>query len=68
MDLEVSTYIARQRLEEARQLAARWHLVESARPPRQPFRVALGLALIRLGRTLAAQGPGQARTADRAAA
>ena len=68
MDLEVSTYLARHRLEEARKVAARWHLVHSITPERQPLRVTLGLALIRLGRALAAQGPRQARTVDRAAA
>lgn len=42
--------LVRERLAEARALAERWAPIDSVRPPRQPARVALGLALIRLGR------------------
>lgn len=68
MDPEFAAYLVWERLREARARAAHWHLVESLRPPRRPVRVAVGLALIRLGRALAAKGPARAGAPDRAPA
>jgi hypothetical protein len=45
--------LVRQRLAEAEATATRLALVAKASPPRAPLRVALGSALIRLGRRLA---------------
>ena len=44
--------LVRQRLAEARALAARAALLDSVRPPRRKLRVAVGLALIRIGQGL----------------
>ena len=68
MDLQMESSLARERLDEARAFAARWHLVASLRPERRPARVVVGLALIRLGRMLAAREPRPAGAPDRAAA
>ena len=45
--------IAKDRLTEARAMATRARLMGSTRPTPDPLRVALGLALIRVGRSLA---------------
>jgi hypothetical protein len=68
MDLELAGYLAADRLKEARRRAAHWHLVDSLRPARRPVRVAVGLALIRLGRALAAKESARAGSPDRATA
>jgi len=47
--------IGKDRLDEARAMAAQSRLMGSTRPTPDPLRVALGLALIRLGRALAGQ-------------
>ncbi len=47
--------IGKDRLAEARAMAARARLMGSTRPTPDPLRVALGLALIRVGRALAGQ-------------
>jgi hypothetical protein len=47
--------IGKDRLAEARAMAAQARLMGSTRPTLGPFRVALGLALIRLGHALAGQ-------------
>lgn len=47
--------IAKDRLAEARAMAAQARLMGSSRPSPSPWRVALGLALIRVGRSLAGQ-------------
>jgi hypothetical protein len=47
--------IGKDRLDEARAMAAQARLMASARPTPDPLRVALGLALIRVGRALAGQ-------------
>ena len=58
--------IGKDRLDEARAMAAQARLMGSTRPTPDPLRVILGLALIRLGRALAGQavksstGPRQA--------
>jgi hypothetical protein len=45
--------LARERILEARAMAARHALVRSLAPARRPMRVALGYALIRVGRWVA---------------
>jgi hypothetical protein len=52
MNAHLFEQLARERLTEARAEAARLALVRALRPAR-PFRVVLGLALIRVGRWLA---------------
>jgi hypothetical protein len=47
--------IGKDRLAEARAIAANARLMGSMRPTPAPLRVALGLALIRVGRSLAGQ-------------
>jgi len=47
--------IAKDRLDEARAMATQARLMGSTRPTPDPLRVALGLALIRVGRSLAGQ-------------
>ena len=47
--------IGKDRLNEARAMAAQARLMGSTRPTPAPLRVALGLGLIRLGRALAGQ-------------
>ena len=49
MNLYVLEVTARHHLSERRAEAARYLLAKAAAPPRTPLRVALGLALIRLG-------------------
>lgn len=56
---------AKDRLNEAREMAAQARLVGSTRPP---LRVALGLALIRAGRSLAGQAARRATSTRRATA
>ena len=71
MDL-INYYLAEQigkdRLAEARAIAAQARLMGSARPTPDPLRVALGLALIRLGRALAGQAVKNATGPRRATA
>jgi hypothetical protein len=54
MDLNVYSveWLARERLADARARTAREAWLRSPRPPRQPWRVTLGLALIGLGRRI----------------
>jgi hypothetical protein len=47
--------IAKDRLNEAREMARRARLMDGAHATPRPLRVALGLALIRVGRSLAGQ-------------
>ena len=56
------------RLDEARAMAAQSRLMGSTRPTPDPLRVALGLALIRLGRALAGQAVKNATGPRRATA
>jgi hypothetical protein len=67
MDMNVyfAEWLIKERLAEARAAGARDALFHAHRPPRQPMRVALGLALIRLGRRLQS---GRPSTADPLAA
>ena len=55
MNYYLAQQIAKDRLNEARAMAAQARLMGSTRPTPDPLRVALGLALIRVGRALAGQ-------------
>ena len=68
MNYYLAEQIAKDRLNEARAMAAQARLMGSARPTPDPLRVALGLALIRLGRALAGQAVKTATGPRRAAA
>jgi len=60
--------IGKDRLDEARAMAAHARLMGSVRPAPEPVRVVLGLALIRLGRALAGQAVKNATGPRRATA
>ena len=60
--------IAKDRLNEARAMAAQARLMGNADPGPDPLRVALGLALIRLGRSLAGRASKTAARPRRATA
>ena len=60
--------IAKDRLTEARAMAAQARLMGSTRPTPDPLRIALGLALIRVGRALAGQAVTNATGPRRATA
>jgi len=62
LNYHLAEQIAKDRLNEARALAAQARLMDSVRPTPYPLRVAVGLALIRIGRSLAGQA---AKTAAR---
>ncbi len=68
MNTHLQECLVRERLNEARALAARNRLVRSLRTARLPVRVFVGLALIRLGRFLAGGAPSSASQPDRATA
>jgi hypothetical protein len=50
-------HLVRERLEEARAMAAQARLIRELRPVRRPVRVTVGIALIKVGRWLAGQAP-----------
>jgi hypothetical protein len=56
MNIYLEELLARERMREARAIAARHALVESLGPLRRPIRVAFGHALIRVGRRVAGRG------------
>ncbi|HEV8440743.1 MAG TPA: hypothetical protein VGT40_21870 [Methylomirabilota bacterium] len=60
--------LVRERLDEARALAAQSALVRSLRPMRRPVRVTVGLALIRVGHLVAGRAPRRAGATRRAMA
>ncbi len=60
MNTHLDLQLARERLDEARATAAQWALVRSLQPARRPVRVAVGLALIRIGHWLAGRAPRRA--------
>jgi hypothetical protein len=67
MNYHVAEQIARDRLREARQIAAQAYLVRDLPRTSEPLRVTVGLGLIRMGRWLA--GPvAKRQTARRVAA
>jgi len=59
---------AKDRLNEAREIAAQARLAAMASPAPEPFRVVVGLALIRLGRSLAGHSAKGANSPRRATA
>ena len=60
MDTHLQLQLAKERLDEARAMAAHWALIRSLRPARRPVRVAVGLALIKIGHWLAGRAPRRA--------
>ncbi len=60
MHVYLDEQVVRERLDEARADAARQALIRSLRPVRRPMRVALGLALIRVGHWVAGRAPRRA--------
>jgi hypothetical protein len=59
---------AKDRLNEAREIAAQARLAAMASPAPEPLRVVVGLALIRLGRSLAGDNSKRANSPRRATA
>ena len=68
MNMYLQEQLVRDRLDEARAMAARHAVVRSLRPARRPVRVTLGLTLIRAGHWLAGRAPRRAGQPRRAAA
>jgi len=64
MDMNVyfAEWLIKERLAEARAAGARDALLHAHRAPRQPMRIALGLALIRLGQRIQSGRPSTAPT------
>lgn len=60
MNTHLHLQLARERLDEARATAAQRALLRSLRPARRPVRVAVGLALIKIGHWLAGRAPRRA--------
>ena len=65
MNYHVAEQIARDRLREARQMAAQANLIKDLPRNNEPLRVTVGLGLIRVGRWLA--GPAAKRQTGRRA-
>jgi len=63
MNMHLLDCLVRERLDEARAMAATSALIRSLRPVRRPVRVWAGLTLIKVGRWLAQKAP--KRTAER---
>jgi len=68
MNLHVEGEMARQRLAEARDWAAREACLRRVRGEHQPLRVRIGLGLVRLGRWVAGTGDPARHAPGRAAA
>ena len=68
MNCDIHYFDVRERLDEARAAAARERLLLLARPEREPFRVVVGLAMIKAGRWLARTSSRRAAEPKRAAA
>ena len=68
MNYYLAEQIAKDRMHEARAMAAQMRLMGTTPPAPDPLRVALGLALIRLGRALAGQAAKSAAGPRRATA
>ena len=57
MNMHLHEQLVRERLDEARALAAHLALLRKLRPARRPVRVAVGFALIKVGRWVAGRAP-----------
>jgi hypothetical protein len=68
MNYYMAEQAAKDRLSEAREMAAQARLAAMAGDAPEPFRVILGLALIRLGRSLAGHSAKRASSPRRATA
>jgi len=68
MNMYLDEQLVRDRLDDARAMAARNATVLGLRPIRRPVRVALGLGLIRVGHWIAGRGPRRATQPRRATA
>jgi hypothetical protein len=68
MNMYLDEQLARDRLDEARAIAARQMLASRFQPARRPVRVTVGLALIRAGHWVAGRAPRRAGEPRRAAA
>jgi hypothetical protein len=68
MNIYLDEYLVKARLDEARGLAAQLALIRSLRPIRRPVRVAVGLALIRVGHWVAGRAPKRAGNPSRVTA
>jgi hypothetical protein len=68
MNPQMIEQVARQRLDEARAEAARWALLRQLRSGPHPVRVAVGVALIKLGHWVAGRAPRRAGEPRRATA
>lgn len=68
MNMYVDEALVRERLDEARALAAHQALVRSVQPIGRPVRVTMGLALIRMGHWMAGREPRRAGEQRRVAA
>jgi hypothetical protein len=68
MNIYLDEYLVKARLDEARSLAAQLALLRSLRPVRRPVRVAVGLALIRVGHWVAGRAPKRAGEPSRVTA
>ena len=66
MNTHLDGLVAAQRIEEARDFAARQRLIAALQPTRSPLRAMVGLALIRAGRWVAGEAPRRSIEAYRA--
>jgi hypothetical protein len=68
MNTHLHEQLVRERLDEARALAAHLALLRKLRPARRPVRVAVGFALIKVGHWVAGRAPKPAAGPRRATA
>ena len=68
MNVFLDEQLVRERMEEARAMAAQQALIRHLRPVPGPVRVALGLALIRVGHWVAGRAPRRAGDPSRVTA
>lgn len=68
MNAHLHEQLARERLDEARAMAAHLALLRTLRPARRPVRVTVGFALIKVGRWIAGRAPKPAAGPRRATA
>jgi hypothetical protein len=68
MNTHLDEQLVRERLDEARAMAARLALLRKLGPVRRPLRVTVGFALIKIGRWVAGRAPKPAAGPRRATA